>query len=209
VLGDLAAAQLGRPVHVTNLATNDSLTPGGLLERVMSSDTYIDAITAADAVTVQVGFNDWQGACYWPGHDECVAAGAATVVDNLDQILDRIGELRGARPTQIWVIGYFRFHDRQPDVRSYWALSNETEPQFYPFYTAALQSFIGDMCDVAEVHAATCVDLAEVFNGPERDQDAAELLGSDHGHPSQAGHELIAATIDATGYGPLGPQAGL
>ncbi len=23
------------------------------------------------------------------------------------------------------------------------------------------------------------------------------------------GHELIAATIDATGYGPLGPQAGL
>lgn len=133
MLGDLAAAQLGRPVQATNLATNDSLTSGGLLERVMSSDTYIDAITAADAITVQIGFNEWQGACFWPGHDECVAAGAATVVDNLDQILDRIAELRGARTTKIWVVGYFDSMIGNPDVRSYWALSNETEPEFYPF----------------------------------------------------------------------------
>ncbi|HEX2754997.1 MAG TPA: hypothetical protein VHM48_06015 [Candidatus Limnocylindrales bacterium] len=40
-----------------------------------------------------------------------------------------------------------------------------------------------------------CIDIAPAFNGPDLDRDAGSLLGTDHGHPTAAGQDLIAATI--------------
>jgi lysophospholipase L1-like esterase len=203
VLGDKAATRLGQQVTATNLATNDSLTSTTLLARLKSDPAYTDAIRDADAITVQIGFNDWQSTCYWPDHEDCVKAGEATVRNNLNQILDEINTLRTGSVTAVWVVGYYDNTIGDPSLDDNWTLTPADEPEFHAFYAAALGDFNAMLCDVATAHNAMCVGLVPAFNGPGHDQDPGELVGADHLHPSQSGQDLIATTIDSAGYGSL------
>ena len=74
-----------------------------------------------------------------------------------------------------------------------------------PLLAEKLAAFNAMICEVAEANGAVCVDLVPAFNGPDGTADAGDLLVDDHIHPSKAGQELIAATVDATGYAPLHP----
>lgn len=105
-LAELASESLGRPVTSINLATNDSLTSSVLLDRVLNGSAERDAIAAADIITIQIGFNDFQCPCGWTGHEECVAAGSDAVKTNLPKILDEIATLRGDKPTAVRVVTY-------------------------------------------------------------------------------------------------------
>ncbi len=206
LLGETMANELGKPVTTTNLATNDSLTSTTLLTRVTSDETYKAAIAAADAVTVQIGFNDWQGSCYWPKVQAvaCVGGGESHVREKLGAILDEVSKLRNGAPTTIWVVGYYDSTIGDPNLHSNWSLTTADELDFHAFYTAALADFNTMLCEVAVQHQSTCVGLIDAFNGASGDGDPGTLLASDHLHPSQTGHELIATTISATGYAPLG-----
>jgi lysophospholipase L1-like esterase len=59
------------------------------------------------------------------------------------------------------------------------------------------------MCRVATAGGATWVELVSAFNGPNGSQDAGQLLGPDHLHPSEPGHLLIADAISKAGFAPL------
>ncbi len=203
VLGEMAATSLGQPVVAENLATNDSLTSTELLARLKSEDSHINAIRAADAITIQIGFNDWQSTCYWPDHETCVSDGANIVQTNLGLILDEISSIRGNSPAALWVVGYYDNTIGDPNLAANWQLTPADEPAFHAFYSTALSDFNSMMCEVATAHDATCVDLVAAFSGASLNADAGALLGGDHLHPSQSGHELIAETVAATGFAPL------
>jgi len=202
-LAELASESLARPVTSTNLATNDSLTSTVLLTRVLNNPTERDAITAADIITIQIGFNDFQGPCGWAGHEDCVAAGSDAVQTNLSKILDEITTLRGDKPTAIRVITYYDNTIGDPGTPGAWGFPAADDIAFHEFYTRALDDFDTMLCDVAASHRATCVDLRDAFNGPGHDQDAGNLVIDDHVHPTAAGQTLIATTIANDGFAPL------
>ncbi len=204
VLAELATKTLGTTVTASNLATNDSLTSIGLRSRVTTDQSYMKAIGTADIITIQIGFNDWQGPCSWAGHEECTTAGSAQVHDNLGPILDEVAKLRQGKPTTIRVVTYYDNTVGDPGAQSAWGFETSDETTFHTWYASALSAFNAMMCGVAQSHGATCVNLLEAFNGPAGDRDAGTLVGDDHLHPTQAGQELIATTIDTTGYAPIG-----
>ena len=75
-----------------------------------------------------------------------------------------------------------------------------------PADTAAFESTFHDalvslnamLCDVANAHVATCVDVVPAFNGEGGTATIPSGL-----RDSQAQMDAIAATIDAAGYAPL------
>ncbi len=204
LVGEAASKALGRTVAVTNLATDDGVGSDGLLDRVRYDVVHRTALAAADIVTITIGTNDWQGACDWPGDDPCWANGLANVPRNLAAILDEIKDLRKGRPTAIRVTTYYDSYIGNPTNLTLVGHPDDPwPPEFHPFYRAALTTFNNALCAVAETHGANCVDLAGPFNGPSHDGPATALLLSDHVHPNQAGHDLIAKTIAATGFAPL------
>ena len=190
---------------MANLATNDGVGSDGLLERVRTDAAHRTALAAADIVTITIGTNDWQGSCDWPGDEACWAKGLASVPRNVAATLDEIKELRDGRPTAIRVTTYWdSYIDYPTNLTSMGDPNGPMPPEFHLFYRAALETFNKAICDSAEDHEAICVDLAVPFNGLSRDEPATALLLPDHGHPNQAGHDLIANTIAAAGFAPVG-----
>lgn len=203
--GELAATALGRPVNVTNLATDDGVGSHLLLERIRTYGGYRTPIAAADIITLTIGTNDWQGPCDWPGDEACWAAGTASVPRDIDAILTEIEALRDGRPTAIRVTTYWdSFIGLNVNLTGAGDPNGGMPQVFLDFFRPALEAFNASICGVAEKHHAICVDLHTPFNGPQHDQDAAGLLLADHGHPNQAGHDLIAAKIAEAGFAPFG-----
>jgi lysophospholipase L1-like esterase len=198
--GDVAAKALGRNVEVTNLATNDSLESGQLLARIQTDQRHKDAIASADLLTLQIGWNDWQGPCSWPNDEPCWTRGSAGVEKNLAAILDEVATLRDGKPTAVRVVTYYN-----PWVGPLEGPDAEItgDPAFQTYWVEHLKGFDNMICRVAESRGAVCVDLLTAFNGPTGDTNAGESIGPD-GSLSAAGHELIAKTIGAAGYAPLG-----
>jgi lysophospholipase L1-like esterase len=202
--GELAEAALGRPVRVTNLASNDGVGAHWLLERIRTDDAYRAPVAAADLITLTIGTNDWQGACDWPGEDACWAAGAASVPADIDAILTEIETLRAGNATAIRVTTYYdNYIDYPTNLTKIGDPNGRMPQQFLDFYPPVLEAFNQSICNVAALHHVVCVDLHTPFNGPHHDQAATSLLLADHVHPNQAGHDLIANTIAAAGFAPL------
>lgn len=202
-LGELAERALGEPVTSTNLATNDSLTSDALLARVLNESTHRTAIAQADIITVQIGFNDFQGPCGWDGHQACVDAGSLNVKTNLTKILDEITKLRGGQPTAVRVVTYYDNTIGDPGTPAAWGFAPADDAAFHQFYSKALDAFDSMLCDVARSHHADCVDLRDAFNGAGHDKSADNLVVEDHVHPTATGQALIASTIAAAGFDPL------
>lgn len=195
--GKAAASALAADVTVTNLATNDGVDSGQLLVRIRSDQTYRDALASADLITLQIGFNDWR-TCNWPGDDACWVNGTTGVEQNLTAALEEVQALRGGKSTEIRVLTY-------PDM---WigAVPSPQPPflgdsAFQNYFAGQLVAFNAMTCRVAEAWQAVCIDLVKAFNGPEGNDAPTGLIGPDNKHPTAAGHELIAETLDAAGYG--------
>jgi|tagenome__1003787_1003787.scaffolds.fasta_scaffold20641954_2 lysophospholipase L1-like esterase len=205
VYGELAAEGLGQPVAVTNLATNDGLTTDVLLQRLRTDPIHRQAVAGADLLTLSIGNNDWEGPCYWAGHAACFEAGLATVERNLGLILDEVLALRAGAPTAIRVTTQYDTWIGSSGTPGDWGFpaTDAGLAEFHSAFKAALTKYNAMVCRVAVAHGVVCVDLAPVFNGPHLDDDAGDLLGPDHAHPSKAGHELIASTIAGAGFEPL------
>lgn len=204
--GELAAAALGEPVAVNNLATNDGLESGKLLSRVTNDDAYRTAIAAADIITLQVGWNDWQGPCDFESHTTCLVLGRQRVEPNLDGILAEVTSLRAGKSTAIRVLTYYDGFRGNKLAGSIWGFpaSAENIATFETDFRAALRDFDAMICQVAVARHAVCVDVAPAFNGPKLDQPApAGLINSDGIHGLAGGHDLIAQTLVAAGFSEL------
>ena len=206
--GELASAALGKPVVVENLATNDGLSSLGLRDRVMHDTEHRAALAAADLITITIGNNDWQGPCTWVDHAKCLAHGTAQVEASLGAILDEIATLRAGKLAAIRVTTLYDMYVGNPKTPGEWGFpaTDADVATFHAEFLTALQAFNAMTCRVARSHGAVCVDLLPAFNGPKDTKDAGRLLGPDHGHPSKAGQDLIAATIAEFGFAPLGQR---
>jgi hypothetical protein len=204
--GELAAAALGEAVATTKLATNDGLESDTLLGRVQRDDGYRNAIAGADILTLQVGWNDWQGPCDFSSRGTCLVFGQKRVEPNLDAILTEITALRAGKPTAIRVVTYYDGYRGNKLTGSIWGFeaSAENIATFEADFRSALRDFDAMICRVAVAHHAVCVDVAPAFNGPKFDRPAAAgLINSDGIHGLAAGQDLIAHTIAAAGFSEL------
>ncbi|HYO41585.1 MAG TPA: hypothetical protein VES19_00160 [Candidatus Limnocylindrales bacterium] len=199
VLGELAASALGDSVDTVNLASNNDLGSGGLRDLVASDAGVRDALSTADIITIGIGWNDWQGPCQWLGLEVCMARNQDKVEQNLDATLDEIARLHEGQPAAIRVVTYANPYPGDPGARVSFGLPRALPVEdLDTMFGKGLASFNGMLCDVAKRHAAACVDLVPVFNGPKGDQPIEDALRG-----SQAQMDLIAKTIDAAGYSPL------
>jgi lysophospholipase L1-like esterase len=205
-LAELATPILGLPVVATNLATNDGNISGRLLGRLKDVQRYRDAVASADIVTLQIGWNDWQGTCNFNNRVDCLASGMKVVEPNLDAILKQIELLREGKATAVRVVTYYDGFLGNPATGGIWAMPNTPAnvATFDADFRKGLTAFNTMICRVAEANRGVCIDLAPVFNGPKGDQKAVGSLVNEDGiHPTAGGHALIAETILKAGFAEL------
>ena len=193
---------LGIPVELHNLTMHNGLNSAGLLGYLKNGaeigrlpEDVLKAVAAADIVSVTIGFNDSTLA-----DADSLPAFLKAYTANLDAILGRIDALRAGKPTmvrvtQIYNNGIAAKPELDPDgpgtgVKS-WKPLVEAQNKV--------------ICDVAAKHKAVCVDIYHPFNGKDglASPSAEGYLGPDGVHPSQAGMDVIAKALAATGYAPL------
>lgn len=199
VFGELATAALSEPIDVQNLGSNESLGSYALLRNVKSDPWHRRLLTKADLITIDIGWNDWQGPCTWGGHAACLKDGMERVEANLGQTLDEIAGLRGDRPTAIRVVTYANPYIGDPRTAEYWSAPAADLKKLQATFKAALKGFNAMLCRVAKSHGAVCVDIVPAFNGDDGGSPIPDEL-----RDSQAQMDLIAHTIDAAGYAPIG-----
>jgi hypothetical protein len=196
VLADLATKALGRPVTAVNMAFNNDVTSASMLLSVKTDVAMREAITKASIITVQVGNNDWQGPCHWPGA-ACLEEARPVVVGNIRKALDEIGALRGGSLAGVRVVTYADTTWETDDLADAWGFDKATETAaFHAMFTKALKALNASTCQVARAHKAVCIDLLPALNGPSG--STAPGLGGIH--PDTAGHEKIAAVIAKAGF---------
>ena len=185
-----AARHLGRPVHPVNHGES-SYESNQLLDDVQRDALVRKDLARASIVLVMIGINDVNFAnC--PPQIGC----PEQVRRNLGAILTAIHQIRGSQPTALRVTAYYNFAIGNPDV--------PTAKDYQASFRADLTRLNDSICRAARDHGATCVDTVAAFNGAAGTKAAGALLSSDHLHPSQQGHQLIAKLIEAKGYAPLG-----
>lgn len=210
---DLYAAHLRRTanvqVTVENLSQDTGITSSDLRREIDGLDPMRAAVASADIVTVSVGHNDtpWNsstdpcdGRREAPNADwgayrgGCLTAIAARYGRNLGGVLADIAALRAGKPTLVLVT------DDYDDIIG--------DPTIPLSADAAVERVVGAFarttCRVAAQKQATCIDTYHAFNGPSGRTDATPLLESDHTHPNEAGHRLIAQLLAAAPLGRLG-----
>ncbi len=158
------------------------------------------ALAGADVITVMIGWNDWQGPCFWEGWDECFARTLPKVQTNLTAILDEISLLREGKPTVLRVVTYYDPYVGWSASPGIWGFEPAETATFEARFSEELTRFNAMLCRVAESHGGVCVDTRTPINGrqwdvealPEPAEGAIVMGGDDHLHPVAAGHQLIA-----------------
>jgi lysophospholipase L1-like esterase len=205
---------LGRPVKAVNRAEHNNLNSTRLLAQVRNSSSMRAAIARADIVTLTIGHNDtpWvlsddpcdgsasdtddQNAIDWPSYaSQCSATLAARLGKNITGILGQIKRLRAGKPTLIRVTNFHNDNIGDPGVPR--AADSPTK--------VVVDRFSRAICTAAKVKGVRCADVYHAFNGPNGTRFDGRYVASDHVHPNQRGHTLIAALLAKLGYAPLRP----
>lgn len=206
---DAIATATGKAVTVVNLSSHAGLTSTGLSADLANDASLRASVAAADAITISIGFNDapmlvdddpCDGAVgdtqLGTYTDACISQWADAFAERYTTILDEIKTLRGDKPTLLTVINIFDtwlgFSGNPADFNAHIGVVK-----------TLLESQNAAICRVAADHGALCADLHSAFNGANHDQPSGALLGPDYSHPSQAGNDLIAKTLENLGFAPL------
>jgi lysophospholipase L1-like esterase len=202
IYGKQAATDLGIPVEVHNLTMHNGLNSYRLLAYLQEGaligrdpEDVLAAVTAADIVSVSIGFNDI--AFTDKGNTKPIEA---AFEDSLDKILGRIDQLRAGKPTAVRVIQIYNNGIAES------AASDPDGPGTgVGFWKPLIETQNAAICRIATKHGAECVDIYHPFNGKDgKASPAAEgYLGPDGTHPSQLGMDTIAAALAGAGYAPL------
>jgi len=210
---DVLAAVTGKTVGIRNLSQHNGLQVQGLLDELSVGTPVGRAATLADADAIIVGIahNDtpWNVAddvCDGPNGDDidwskysahCIAIEVERYTPKYQALFKRIAELRAGKPTVLRAIN--RYND--------WIGSPRFPlPAGGVAATAAVIAAWNKMiCGAAEAHGFTCADISTAFNGRDGTLPSGELLARDYTHPSDAGNEMIAAVLAASGFEALAP----
>jgi lysophospholipase L1-like esterase len=192
LVGQQAASGAGRSADVDNLARSGYTTPD-VLDQLQQPEAE-GAVTTADLVIVTVGANDFDSglvsdpSCDGPALD-CYRSDLSQQGSHLAQVLSRIRALQAGRTGTILVTGYWNvFLDGE---------AGRAEGSAYVENSNALTLAVNrDIATAAGQAGATYVDIYTPFKGDGSRDDTA-LLADDGDHPDEAGHRLIARTLEA------------
>ena len=186
-----ASLRSGYPSRLTNAAANGQ-TAQGLAEALRVPPVALrSALAGATAVTVTVGANDLDatrpgGACGGPQNLACFGADLAALHGALGLVLSRLTVL--APHAQVLLTGYWNvFLDG--------AVGAQQGPTYVRTSDALTRRVDADLMSLAQAASATYVDLYAALKG-DGDRDDTALLAPDGDHPSQAGHRVIATSIE-------------
>ncbi len=198
----------GASVVVHNLAS-DGGTSRDLLALLKGDASARRQLKAAEIITISIGGNDLQAGigdyvsrtCGGPDNQDCFRRGLASFERTWPKLLGTLLRLRTTRNTIIRVT-----NDYNPFPGNSQAATN-LGTDFVDIFTPYLVKLNAYRCSVARRNRIPCADVARAFNGPGEDQSAFAkgLIGRDRfAHPSAKGHRVIAQTLRALGYRPLG-----
>lgn len=189
--------QTGAPVTTQNLSQDTEITSSDLAREIGTDSSMREAVADADVVTVSVGHNDtpwntgsdpcdghkgYPNAGWTTYHGTCLAKTVAEYGRNLATVLTGIATLRAGKPTLILVTNDYDDIIGDPAVPA----------SVDPIVIRVVTDFARTTCRIAVQHQAMCIDTYHAFNGPAGKNAATRLLESDHTHPNEAGHQLIA-----------------
>lgn len=145
-------------------------------------------VADADVIIVSIGANDMVD-----GLDGCTPSGcaaqsasqAAAMKSRVDAVLTQLRALRGARPFECLVLGYWNVYpEGDPTVPE--------DEHGRPVALAATTAANGVLEQSASGHGATYVDLMPSFRGADGQSNPSRLLAEDGDHPNATGVEVIA-----------------
>jgi lysophospholipase L1-like esterase len=174
-------------------ATNDAVpgyTTEGVLRDLEGNTAIMDHVRAADIVEIEVGANDaaYTSAC--GAEVSCYAPGVAQAERNLPAIVARVNELDAGRVHHVVLLDYW----------SVW-LGGQYAAAHGDAYVAAAKQVTEEIDaairSTAEATHSTYVDLRAAFKGPNYAYDETHYLSDDGDHPNAAGHQQIAAAVEA------------
>ena len=212
LFGQAIQEKTGKSVEVQNLSQHDNLTAARMAVELPASQRLKDALAGADIILVSIGHNDtpWNAtddSCdqdhgFFDGNTSaswdvlvgpCLDVEVARFRSNLDAILTEVVSLRADKPTAIRLTTQYADIPGDPCC----------PPDATRVSTIVKDAFNKAACEVADLHAVTCVDVYHAFNGPDGSKAAGPLLAPDHTHPSAAGHQRIAELLIDAGLAPL------
>jgi len=197
----------GATVRIHNLAT-DGGTARDLLGQLRGDPKLRGALKGAEIVTISIGVNDLESnipdyvssTCGGTDNQKCFRAASAAFKPTWAAILAEVRRLR--RDGSIIRVT----NDYNPFPGNARAAANLGKG-FTDVFTHYLRQLNAYRCSSAEHVGILCADVARAFNGAKTNKSAFSkgLIGTDEfSHPSAKGHRLIAETLRALGYRPLG-----
>ena len=216
-------AATGRPVEVADRSRTDTAGLLDIEEQVSGEERLREQLAGAHIVIVSVGANDVmpdaaaagllrkrRGGDWGCGGDmgstvksysawalattpDCLETGRMAFLGLYDSVFATVRELRGWQPTVRIALNTY---DPNLYAADYLAagLDQQTLDRLWPWMTALYDDWNRMECGRASSNYFTCVDLYHAINGSAGDQPLGDL-SIDGTHPSQAGHDRIAALL--------------
>lgn len=181
----------GRRVTTANRGVNGETTQGLLSE--LRTDDAATQLGQADVIVLTIGANDLQSALdSWEDEGcsaSCYRPQIAAMTDRLDAVLATVD------------------HAKMPDavvlVTNYWNVYADGDvgkrmygSGFITWSDQVTRAANKAICQAAQDHQATCVDLYQPFKG-KGDDDPTHLLADDGDHANDRGTATISRTVVA------------
>jgi lysophospholipase L1-like esterase len=196
---DHLKADTSTSVSVINLG-RDGQTSSELLHGLRDNASWRQAVSAADVITFNIGFNDLgrageayeNGTCGGANDRECLRAAVRTFKENWDAIIAELLSLRSIDDTVIRTIGMGHtpriFVD---DAVTTWPSEGKIED------LRVLKPYVEEVNKhIATTAADNDVPYVEVYL-------EEGCVNADGVHPNDEGYRVIAEQLRELGYGPL------
>ncbi len=204
--GEAVEQATGRPVTVQNLAQQTGLT---LPQLVDDLDSYQEPLAAADVILVGIAHNSFElnadepcgrplvdDSPDWSAVDaQCAEESAAAHEALYRSLYSQVAAWRQGEPTILRTIN--RYNDWIPADPVGWTTDQSERTK------TMLDAWNTMLCASATESGFGCADVYHAFNGPDGLKPSADLVGPDTVHPSQLGHDEIAAVLESQGFAPL------
>lgn len=193
---------MGVGVRTHNLASNGAKSTS-LLSRLNSNSELQQAVHDTEAITIDIGANDWTSVLHKYPHQEfggadnqdCLRELIQTYRENLDAILSKIEDLHGNDSKLL-----IRIVDLYMSNCDYRNLYREGDSKIFNGIKPYLDEFNTSIREAIQTHNGEVVPLYLVFNGPDGNVNPRDYLQGDQCHLNPKGHQKVADQLRELGY---------
>jgi hypothetical protein len=169
----------GEPVEFTDLTGDRTTDSTALLESLRTDEEIRAAVAEADVVLIATGPNEGsvtteplaEGTCGGADNLDCIRALGERWTTNFDASLDEIERLREGKPTAVRLVNAANILTSVPSIATELGLDQEFASTAFALNFELLTEAV---CETAAAHAAQCVDVRPILNGPNLDEPTDE-----------------------------------